>query len=240
MTVLFSDIRGFTSISEGMTPEEIFDFLNKFLQELCPIIRKHGGFIDKYIGDAIMALFPDSVEDAIDGAIEMERALESLDRKYKDHGMAGISMGVGIHTGKLMLGIIGEEKRVDSTVISDVVNVASRVEGLNKRYGSRIIITDSVVNKIEIGNYNIRSLGMSKVRGKIEQIHTYEVFDADNHNLVSFKNSTREEFEKGVSLIEDRKYSEAEKLFSKLEEKENNDLAVKHFLGEIRQLKEKR
>lgn len=239
MTVLFSDIRGFTSISEGMTPEEIFDFLNKFLQELCPIIRKHGGFIDKYIGDAIMALFPDSVEDAIDGAIEMERALEFLDGKYKDSGMAGISMGVGIHTGKLMLGIIGEEKRVDSTVISDVVNVASRVEGLNKRYGSRIIITDSVVKKIKIGNYNLRSLGMSKVRGKIEQIHTYEVFDADNHNLVLFKSSTREEFEKGVSLIEEKEYSEAEKLFTKLEEKENNDLAVKHFLGEIRQLKKK-
>jgi class 3 adenylate cyclase len=239
MTVLFNDIRGFTSISEGMTPKQIFDFLNTFLQDLCPIIRKYGGFIDKYIGDAIMALFPGSVENAIDGAIEMDIALKSMNKKYREHGMAEISMGTGIHTGKLMLGIIGEEQRVDSTVISDVVNVASRIEGLNKRYGSKIIITNDVFKIIKTGTYNIRSLGLSKVRGKREQVHTYEVFDTDDHDLLLFKSSTRGEFEKAVNLIAEKEYGEAEKIFSNLAGKERGDRAVLHFLKEVSQLVQK-
>ena len=135
MTVLFSDIRNFTTLSEKMTPDENFAFINTFLERMGPVIRAHNGFIDKYIGDAIMALF-NNADDALCAGLAMHDALEGFNAERVASGLEPIAIGVGLNTGSLMLGTIGEKHRMDGTVISDAVNLASRIESLTKEYAS--------------------------------------------------------------------------------------------------------
>lgn len=164
MTILFSDIRSFTALSEKMSPQENFDFLNAYLKKMEPIIRKHNGFIDKYIGDAIMALFI-RADDAINAAIEMSKI------QHQE-----IETGIGINTGKLMLGIIGEKNRLQCTVISDAVNLASRVESLTKSYKMSLIITQNTLNNLTKPNYYaIQFIDNLQVKGREEKINIFEV-----------------------------------------------------------------
>ena len=132
ITVVFSDIRAFTSLSEQMSPEESFAFLNSYLSGVGPVIRNHRGFIDKYIGDAVMALFPEDPADALHAAIAMQRFVREFNEQRLVEGRPEIRIGVGLHHGRVMLGTIGEDKRLEGTVISDAVNIASRLEGLTK------------------------------------------------------------------------------------------------------------
>ncbi len=132
MTVFFSDIRDFTTLSETMTPQENFDFLNSYLRRATPIIRTNHGFIDKYIGDAIMALFPREPADALQSAVELQRDLVDYNQGRKKAGYKPVRVGIGLHCGELILGTIGEEERMQTTVIADAVNVASRIEGLHE------------------------------------------------------------------------------------------------------------
>lgn len=127
MTVLFSDIRGFTSLSEKMTPQENFNFINAYLSQMAPIIAQHHGFIDKYIGDAIMALFPTDAEEALNASIAMLKTLTTYNKILQKNNLAPINIGIGLNTGRLMLGTVGGKNRMDGTVISDAVNLASRI-----------------------------------------------------------------------------------------------------------------
>jgi predicted ATPase/class 3 adenylate cyclase/tRNA A-37 threonylcarbamoyl transferase component Bud32 len=149
MTILFSDIRDFTSISEGMSPAENFQFVNEYLRHMEPQITHQHGFIDKYIGDAIMALFPHTAEDAIRAALEMLRSLEQFNEARIERGEIPIRIGIGLHTGLLMLGIVGGPNRMDGTVISDAVNLASRVESLTKHYGASLLITEATRQRLQ-------------------------------------------------------------------------------------------
>ncbi len=147
MTVLFADIRSFTTLSESMTPDENFRFLNAYLSHLGPVIREHRGFIDKYIGDGIMGLFPGPADDGIQAAVALQLKLSEFNDERNWAGFAPIRCGVGVHRGDLMLGTIGEAERMDTTVIADVVNLASRIEGLTKLYGARVLVSQSVVGR---------------------------------------------------------------------------------------------
>ncbi|HYO06762.1 MAG TPA: adenylate/guanylate cyclase domain-containing protein, partial [Phototrophicaceae bacterium] len=129
MTIMFADIRSFTSLSESMSPQQNFDFINSYLSRVGPVIRQYNGFIDKYIGDGIMALFPNRAEDAVQAAVEMQHQVKIYNLHRQNSGYQPIALGIGLHTGTLMLGTIGEAERMESTVISDAVNLASRVEG---------------------------------------------------------------------------------------------------------------
>src|ERR1700722_4014378 len=140
MTVLFSDIRSFTTLSEKMTPDENFAFINTYLAHMGPVIRTHNGFIDKYIGDAIMALFEDA-DDALRAGLAMHAALEGFNEERRASGLEPIAIGIGLNTGSLMLGTIGEKNRMDGTVISDAVNLASRIESLTKEYHVGLLIS---------------------------------------------------------------------------------------------------
>ncbi|MBM9577648.1 adenylate/guanylate cyclase domain-containing protein [Leptospira sp. 201903070] len=176
MTILFSDIRSFTQLSERMTPKDNFDFLNSYMGRMGPIIRKHGGFVDKYLGDGIMALFPDSPDDAVEAAKEMKSALEEHNQSRLERNYDPIRIGIGIHTGVLMLGTIGEEARMDGTVISDAVNLASRIEGLTKEYGVEILLSDESYQKIRNRKkYTFQELGRVSVKGKENSVGVYEV-----------------------------------------------------------------
>ncbi len=194
MTVMFADIRSFTSISEAISPEENFQFLNEYLSVMGPVIRRHGGFIDKYIGDAIMALFPNRPDDAIDAALSMMEKLDEFNRGYRiGRGRADlgpgpaadpIRIGIGIHTGKLMLGIIGEAERFDGSVISDAVNFASRLEGFTKQYGIGIAASETTISRLSPDSvYRSRFIDIVRVVGRSEAASVYEVIAPGDPDL---------------------------------------------------------
>ncbi len=179
MTVLFSDIRNFTTLSEKMTPDENFDFINFYLARMGPVIRDHNGFIDKYIGDAIMALFADP-DDAIRCSLAMVDTLDQFNVDRQTSGQEPISIGVGLNTGSLMLGTIGEQHRMDGTVISDAVNLGSRIESLTKIYKVGILISQYTYERLaEPEAYDIRPIDVVVVKGKTQPVTVFEVF---NHN----------------------------------------------------------
>lgn len=154
MSVLFCDIRSFTSISERMDPVSNFTFINDFLSVIGPVIRGHRGFVDKYLGDAVMAVFPGDADDALRAAIGIQVAIEAFNTAHGARLGFQVRAGIGIHTGKVMLGIVGEPERWNGTVISDTVNVAARLESLSKVFGARILASDTTLSAAGSG-YNV-------------------------------------------------------------------------------------
>lgn len=214
MTILFTDIRSFTTISEEMTPKENFDFLNNYLGYMEPVIRNNKGFIDKFMGDSIMAIFSDQPEDAINAAIEMRIKLQEFNQVMGQFGKPPIDSGIGIHTGILMLGIVGGEGRMDGTVISDAVNLASRIEGLTKIYGGSIIISEDTLIKLnDPSQYNFRFVDIVKVKGKKEAVYLFEIIDGEPAQIKELKSSTKEQFSKALQFYKNKNFLEAEKLF---------------------------
>ncbi|MGC8764321.1 MAG: adenylate/guanylate cyclase domain-containing protein [Brevinematia bacterium] len=232
MTVMFSDIRSFTSLSETMSPEENFNFINAYLRRVGPLIRKNTGFIDKYIGDAIMALFPEKPEDALIAGIEMRKKLFVYNEERVRSGYIPIDIGVGIHTGKLMLGIIGEEERMDGTVISDNVNLASRLEGLTKHYGAGIIVSEVTLSNIPDYNkkYNYRFLDKVKVKGKSQPIAIYEILEGCKEKEKELKIKTNEDLQKAIELYHNKDLEKALKLFQKILKQDPEDKTVSLYI----------
>ncbi|MBF0239695.1 MAG: response regulator [SAR324 cluster bacterium] len=219
MTILFSDIRSFTSISEKMTPEQNFKFLNSFLNQLGPVVREHHGFIDKYIGDAIMALFDQSADNALDAAIGMLKALELYNAQRQRGGEVPIRVGIGLNTGELMLGTIGEQGRMEGTVISDAVNLASRIEGMTKMYQVPLLISEQTRSRLsDPGRYATRFVDRVKAKGKEQMVTVYEVFNADLPEIQELKHATRGFFEEGWHLYQSKSYEDALKLFKNCQE----------------------
>lgn len=214
MSVLFCDIRDFTRLSEGMTPTESFKFINSYLSYMEPIISQYRGFIDKYIGDAIMALFGGSADDAVDAGIAMLKHLETYNQLRKNDSRAPIHIGIGINTGSLILGTVGGEKRMDGTVVSDSVNLASRIESLTKHYKVPLLITHHTFAALKSPvNYAIRMIDSITVKGKEELITVYEVFDSDAENLKTAKLATLELFNQAMSFYIQKNFEQAQLLF---------------------------
>jgi predicted ATPase/class 3 adenylate cyclase len=215
MSVLFSDIRDFTTVSERMTPEENFKFINSYLSRMSPVISRHHGFIDKYIGDAIMALFSGSADDAVKAGIAMLHTLTTYNQHRQSLGYVPIQIGIGINTGSLMLGTVGEQNRMEGTVISDAVNLASRVESLTKDYGASMLITQHTFCHLQDSNqYATRLVDRVKVKGKSETVSIFEVFDADPSEIREGKLITRTVFEEALLLYNQQKFREAEQVFA--------------------------
>lgn len=237
MSVLFSDIRGFTELSEGLTPKENFDFINHYLGYMEPVIRKNNGFIDKYMGDSIMALFSDSVDDAINAAIEMRLALQQFNKDRAEFGMPDVDSGIGIHTGNLMLGVVGGEGRIDGTVISDSVNLASRLEGLTKIYKTSIIISeDSLIKMNNPGNYNFRFLDVARVKGKKEAVYIFEVLDGEPEHIRELKTQTKAIFGKGIEAYKNRDFNEAIEIFTEVVKINPADAAATFYINRCRNI----
>jgi adenylate cyclase len=231
MAILFSDIRSFTDLSEKLTPKENFNFLNSYLKRMNPPIQDNHGFIDKYIGDAIMALFPGKVEDAINAAVSMQKEIRIYNQHRLKLGYDPIKVGCGIHSGVLMLGIIGAADRMEGTVIADSVNVASRIEGLTKVYDAAILISDVILQKVENPSlYNYRYIDRVKVKGKTEYTVIYEVFDGQPDFLIELKNNTKEFFETGINLYYEKNFKDSISAFSKVIEINPNDVASNIYL----------
>ncbi|MEA5520856.1 adenylate/guanylate cyclase domain-containing protein, partial [Limnoraphis robusta] len=232
LTVLFSDIRAFTNLSETMTPQENFQFINSYLGRMGPIIRNHNGFIDKYIGDAVMALFSVSVEDAIDASIAMQIKVREHNIERIHRGHQAIQIGIGIHKGGLMLGTIGESQRMEGTVISDTVNLASRLESLTKMYGASILVSEVSVNSVDqqknLSNYKYRFVDKVRVKGKTQAIAIYEFYGGDSEDSIESKEKSKKDFEQALDLYYSKKFKESSDFFARIH-KSNGDLLAKIY-----------
>jgi class 3 adenylate cyclase/HAMP domain-containing protein len=223
MTVMFSDIRSFTTLSESMTPEENFNFINSYLKRMGPEIRSSKGFIDKYIGDAIMALFPGEPELALQAALKMIQALKEYNEHRQRQNYKPINIGIGIHTGRLMLGTVGEQERMDGTVIADAVNLCSRLESLTKLYGVNVVISGDTLELLaDKAKYDVRFLDKVQVKGKNKPVVIYEVYNGDPEKdkekkkknlpffLQALEEYTRGDFKKALALFKILLQQEAE------------------------------
>lgn len=237
MTVLFADIRNFTSISEKMTPKENFQFINNYLSQMQSVVSKHHGFIDKYIGDAIMALFPTNPDHAVKCAIAMLKQLHFYNQQYERQ----IHVGIGLNTGKLMLGTVGSIKRMDGTVISDAVNLGSRVETMTKVYGANFLITEYTYQKLaDVSLYNIRKIDRVTAKGKSIAVTVYEIFDGDAPEMIDLKLQTLTDFKQGLSCYEVGNVVEAMDAFERVLTINAKDKAARVYIDRCKKtLKEK-
>lgn len=230
MTVMFADIRSFTALSERMTPDENFAFINTYLERMGPVIRDNGGFIDKYIGDGIMALF-ERADDALHAGIGMLAALEEFNAGRREAGLAPIAIGIGINSGMLMMGTIGEKHRMDGTVISDAVNLSARVEDLTKIYGVRLLISQDTVDQLsDPRSWDIRPIDVVVVKGRTRPVTIYEVFERDPADLRDIKKRTRDLLQAGVEALARHDAIAARRHFERCLERVPGDVAASNLV----------
>jgi len=214
MSVLFADIRDFSTLSATMNPQETFKFINAYLSRLEPVIIENHGFIDKYIGDGIMALFGGSADDAVKAGIAMLQYLANYNQNRLKSGYVPIQIGIGINTGSLMLGTVGGENRMAGTVISDDVNLAARLEGLTKYYGVSLLISQQTLGCLQNPtDYCIRFIERTTVKGKSKPVAVFEVFDGDELEIKEAKLATKSVFEEGLFLYHQQVFRKAEQCF---------------------------
>ena len=219
MTVFFSDIRDFTALSERLTPAENFSFLTSYLRNVTPIIRARGGFVDKYLGDGVMALFPGGAIDAVQAAVDLGQQIARYNHGRRLAGYNAIKIGTGLHRGTLMLGTIGAEDQMQTTVIADAVNLASRIEGMTKTFGVNLLLSGSVVDNLPPDHkFRLRALGAVRAKGKSEAVEVYECYDNDAHELIEFKDKAQPQFAAGMAEYRKGMLLTAGKIFSRIAE----------------------
>jgi predicted ATPase/class 3 adenylate cyclase len=215
LSILFSDIRNFTTMVETMTPAESIGFINDYLKRMDMAIVDCGGFVDSYLGDGIMALFDADADRAVQGAVGMLRALGPLNHDRSRRGQPPVRTGIGIHTGSVMLGTIGGESHLKCGVIGDAVNVASRVEGLTKRYGVSILITSHTVGRLQDpAAYRTRQVDRVRVAGRSAPLELVEVLEGDDSGVAG-KLRHLDLFADAVRCYYDRRIDSALGLFQR-------------------------
>ncbi len=230
MTIMFSDIRSFTELSETMTPRESFDFLNSFLKEIGPIIRRHHGFIDNFIGDATLSVFPRNVDDAMLCGINMQKKLVRFNKKRETKGYVPIAIGIGIHWAEFIIGTIGEEYRMAETVISAGVNLASRLENLTKFYKTKILVSEITIEQMDKSlNIHYRFLGNINLKGISKAVKIYEILDCYFGEDLQKRIITTPDFEKAVAAFEREEFDLAADYFNKISENNKSDLTAKTY-----------
>ena len=234
VTVLFSDIRDYTTLSESMAPEQNYRFVNAYNGRMGPIIVKNHGFVNQYLGDAIMSIFLENPVDALRAAIEMQQALHIYNAERRAKGRAPIRVGAGLHSGSLIMGIIGDRKRMDAATVSDTVNTASRIESLTKHYGASILLSGDSLDKIkDKETFNLRFMGQVLVKGKRETVGIYECFDGDPPSLIEQKLVTLPKFQEGRDHYLAGNFREAMEVFEEVLRASPDDVTVELFLNRI-------
>jgi class 3 adenylate cyclase/DNA-binding NarL/FixJ family response regulator len=230
MTVFFSDIRDFTQLSERLTPQENFSFLTSYLRNVTPIIRARGGFVDKYLGDGVMALFPGAAIDAVQAAVDLGQQIGRYNHGRRLAGYAPIKIGTGLHRGSLMLGTIGAEDQMQTTVIADAVNLASRIEGMTKTFGVNLLLSGSVIENLPKDHkFRLRALGAVRAKGKSEAVEIYECYDNDAHELGEHKDKTQKQFAAGMVEYRKGMLLTAGRIFSRIAEICPEDTVAAYF-----------
>ncbi|MBK8966095.1 MAG: response regulator [Lewinellaceae bacterium] len=231
VTVLFSDIRSYTSLAENMTPEENFQFVNAYNGRMGPVIRKHNGFVNQYLGDGIMAIFPQAAEQALQAAIDMQTELQAYNENRRKKGQATIRVGMGLHSGPLIMGITGDAERLDATTISDTVNTASRIESLTPYYAVNILLSEDSLQQIPAPErYRLRYLGIVQVKGRQQPVGIYECFDGDEAPDIRLKRETLDRFNQAVAQFFHRDFLAASAGFEAVLARHPADTVTRLFL----------
>ncbi|MBN2000197.1 adenylate/guanylate cyclase domain-containing protein, partial [candidate division KSB1 bacterium] len=234
-TAFFSDIKNFTTVSEKLSPESLVAQLNEYLSEMTDIVLKYEGYLDKYEGDAIMAIFGIPIEQhdhpsrAVLAALEMQDALVELRKKWRNEGKPELYARMGINTGPMIAGNIGGIRRFDYTVIGDAVNLASRLEGVNKTYGTGIIISEYTRIKLD-DSIVVRELDKIRVKGKNEPVAVFQVLSKNRSHLLNAQLLILEDFEKGLLAYRKGQWDLALSIFQRVLAVNPNDGPARTFL----------
>lgn len=233
LTILFCDIRAFSLNSEMMTARESFEFVNRIYGKAGPIIRKHNGFVDKYIGDAVMALF-ESADDAVLAGIELYQTIVVNPGTAKELGISSVNIGIGVHSGMARIGIVGEEERMSGTVISNTVNLSSRMESLTKKYGTAMIISKDTLDRMKNPDMlTTRYLGMVQVAGVNEVVSLYEVLDCLPDIQFQKREQSKNEFREAIRLYHSGELNHALDILQRLSKADNEDKASQLYVQYI-------
>lgn len=239
MAVMFSDIRSFTTFSESMTPQENFNFVNAYLKRVSPEIRNHYGIIVKFLGDGMMAVFPEGADDAVKAGIAKQKRVQEYNEERLKRGSLPLQVGIGIHVGHMMLGMVGEDNRIQGDAYSDNVNLTARLEGLTKFYGVSMLISGQTLEHLSNPDqYQIRFLDRAIVKGRNEAIAVYEVLDAETAEICHLKLQTQANFEQGVSCFRDRAFPDAKACFERVLTVNPLDKTAKLYLERVESLLE--
>ena len=237
MSLLFSDIRDFTALSESILPAENFRFINSYLSTMEPVVARNFGIIDKYIGDGIMSLFPGCADDAVRAGIDMLHQLAKYNEGRTRAGYMPIRIGIGINTGLVIMGTVGGDNRMDSTVIGDAVNLASRLEGLTKDYGTPLLISAHTLHAIDDHSaYCIRFIDRLRIKGRYQAQSVYEVFDVDPEPLRLAKLETLRMFEDALAYYHLDRADLAQPLFQECLRLAPDDRAVRVYLDRCKEM----
>ena len=238
MTVLVTDIRSFSTLSERMTPDQVFGFVNEFLAEVGPVVRAHAGFVNKYIGDAVMALF-ETAGNGLDAAIALIAQINSLNERRRQARHFSIQIGVAVNSGDMMLGIIGEAARLEGAVLADAVNLCFRLESLTKVYGAQILTTDATLEALpDGGKYIVRPVDLVTVKGRRNHVTILEILDALPPERLAAKLSTRDLYSTGFQSFEFGAYEEATRTFREVARLDPDDRAARAMMAKARKLAE--
>ncbi|MDQ1909548.1 adenylate/guanylate cyclase domain-containing protein [Paenibacillus sp. GD4] len=214
MTILVSNMRNFYRFSRKLTPTENFHFINSFLKRFGPAIRKYDGFVSRYLGAGILALFPNDADQALRAAVMMRRTLEEYNEHRQSVDYVAIDIGIALHRGPLMLGVIGEEKRLENSVISEHVSLVSQLEQMTEKLGVCILITEELLQGLSNpGGRLYRSLGLVHLQGEEQPLQLYDVYEGDPEQIRRLKKETHELFEAAVSMYQNGRFYDAREAF---------------------------
>ncbi|MCL4146736.1 UNVERIFIED_CONTAM: hypothetical protein GTU68_001164 [Idotea baltica] len=231
VTVFFSDIRNYTGMAEQMTPGDNFSFVNSYSERMGPIIGQNKGFVNQYLGDGIMAIFQHEPQDSLQAAIDTQAEIRVYNNYRDKQGRAPIEVGIGMHTGRLIMGIIGDEHRMEAATISDTVNTAARMEGLTKTFGAKVLISEETYSQIpEDHSFNFRYLGQVQVKGRKQALGIYECLDGWQEDIRARKIETVSDFSEGLAAYYEQDFDIAQKSFYQLVGKNPDDKAAQLYL----------
>ena len=236
VSVLFSDIRSFTTISEQLSAEQTFNLLNNYLGSVLPAITSNNGYIDKFIGDAIMAIFTDHPAHSVLSGVDMLKALEDFNANKLEKHEKPLKIGIGINSGPVTIGTLGISGRLEGTVIGDSVNVAARLEALTKLYGCPLLIGETTFNSLEgyldnsLSN-TCRKIDFTEVKGKSQKIAIYEVFAWENAEIIEAKIRSKDQFENAVFALSEGDVAKAKTMFNTYCKQYPNDKVAEQLCG---------
>ncbi len=231
MTIMFSDIRAYTTISETMTAQQVFNFTNGYHNRMTPLIRANHGFVQQFQGDGAVSVFPTHSDDALASAIAIQKKVQEYNQERISKDRKPIRVGIGLHSGALMVGIIGDTERWESGVPSDTVNTSARMEGLTKYYGVSIVVSETAFMGLkDPEQYHYRFLDKVQVKGKTQPLSIYEVYDADPEELAERKLQTKPLFAEGQQYYFAREFAHAVKCFTDVLMTLPDDVTTRHYL----------